>query len=118
MNKMEFLHRPILRIRVRDYHIYNTIFIGWEYHNFSYYLDINVHQLQVSCCFFNAINIIETLVLALTKHCLSGSPYSLTEILGLALTLFYVSINVRRTIPMAVFTQNISKRVHIKLLHK
>ena len=39
--------------------------------------------------FFNAINIIETLVLALTRQCLSGSPYPLTEVLGLAKTLFY-----------------------------
>ena len=68
--------------------------------------------------FFNAINIIETLVLALTRHCLSGSPYPLTEVLGLAKTLFYVSLNVRRTIPMAVYTQSISKKVQIKLLHK
>ena len=38
--------------------------------------------------FFNAINIIETLALALTRHCLSGSPYPLTEVLGLAKTSF------------------------------
>ena len=30
MNKIEFLHMPILRIR--DYHISNSIFIGQEYH--------------------------------------------------------------------------------------
>ena len=89
MNKTEFLHRPILRIRVRDYQICNNIFIVWEYHNFSDYLDINVHQISDVMLFFNAINIIEILVLALTRHCLSGSPYPLTEVLGLAKTLFY-----------------------------